>query len=70
MDAFDRDVLATNVSSDGRIVVRCNDPLVFVGSAHKQAGEFEIDPPLQSYRCFLINIDPHRDKLQFAFWFG
>ena len=46
MDAFHRDILAANVSSDGRIVVRRNNPLIFICSPRKQARELQIRPAL------------------------
>ena len=46
MNAFDGDVFAGNAAIDTRVIIRCDDPLIFIGRADKQAGELEIGSAL------------------------
>ena len=70
MNASDWNVLAVNASGNGRIIIGRDNPLIFVGRAHKQTRKSKIGPPPQSPCCFGIQIDAHRDRLQFAFRLG
>ena len=70
MNACDGDPLAAKAPSRFGIIIGRYDALVFVGSAHKQAREFDVGPPLQRRRRFGIEGDVHWDKIQLAIGAG